>query len=265
MTHASPQSRLAARADWAPTAPPATRKQTYANLLPRTALLQEALHDLAQNLGFQGGLYVHLGHAIRIPDQSGPITPVRFVASSVSDRLLYLETGALAFDPVAARAVNAHTPYAWTTALEPHLSESQRQLHLRLRGRGIQAGVAAPVQDYAAGPAYLSLYSGFAGEAERLVRDNGPMLAFVAASFHRRAKAALPATGHNAKSPALTAREIDCLRLAALGHTAPETAKALKLTVRTVEFHLKNAADKFGAPNKVRAVALAVSCGLIEP
>jgi DNA-binding CsgD family transcriptional regulator len=225
--------------------------------------LHQSLCQLAKDLGFQGAVYVHVGHALRAISRVGSVAPLRFVASSVFDRRLYLDTGTLEIDPKIARAVNANAPCAWTTAPDPQLSEGQRLLNARLRGRGIQEGVVAPVQDYAAGPAYLSFYSAFAGEAERCLRERAAPLAFAASRFHERAKALEP-TAQRAVRPLLTTREIDCLRLAALGLTAQETAEALDVTVRTVEFHLKNASEKFGASNKVRAVALAVSQGLIE-
>jgi DNA-binding CsgD family transcriptional regulator len=231
---------------------------------PPGEALQDRLARLAKELGFQGAVYVHIGHAFRALGRGAEVAPLRFVASSVFDRRLYLETGALHVDRTIVQAVNTNTPSAWTTAPDARQGEAQRQLNARLRGRGIQAGVVAPVQDYAAGPAYINFYSAFAGEAERCLRERAAPLAFAASSFHERAKTGTPTAQQSARL-LLTCREIDCLRLAALGLTAQETADALDVTVRTVEFHLKNAAEKFGASNKVRAVALAVSQGLIEP
>jgi LuxR family transcriptional activator of conjugal transfer of Ti plasmids len=222
--------------------------------------LQEALCDLARRFELQGGCYVHLGHAVRTLDEGTAPMVARFVATSISDKRLYLEEGGLACDPVARAIATVHIPFAWSSAPGPAASDGQRRLAARLKGRGVTGGVAAPIQDYAAGPAYVSLYSAYGGEAEALIADQGPQLAFAAAAFHQQAKALLPSLTHTG---ALTLREMECLRLAALGHTAPETADVLEVTSRTVEFHLRNAAEKLGATNKVRAVALAVSRGMI--
>jgi LuxR family transcriptional activator of conjugal transfer of Ti plasmids len=230
---------------------------------PALRALEEALRELAWGFGLQGGHYVHLGHAVRDVRKDCTLAPSRFIATSVSDRRLYLDEGGLAIDPTARRAAGAHTPFAWWTAAEDGAADSRRWLAGRLKGRGVHGGVAAPVQDYAAGPAYVSLYSAYSGEAEQLVAARGPELAYAAAAFHEQAKSRLSPAGAQTAAAALTAREMDCLRLAALGHTVTETAEALQVTPRTVEFHLKNAADKFGASNKLRAVALAVSRGLI--
>lgn len=261
MPQTAPQL-LAGAVAWRPATPASSEPAERARLTPGGPL-QDALCDLVKEFGFQGAVYAHLGHAVRALRESGPVTPLRFVASSVFDRRLYGETGALEFDPMITDAVRSNTPVAWSTAADPRLTDAQRQLHARLRGRGIQAGVIAAVQDYAAGPAFLNFYSAFTGEAERCLQERAAQLVFAAGVFHERAKLlALPT--RQAARPLLTSREIDCLRLAAMGLTAQETAGVLEVTVRTVEFHLKNAAEKFGASNKVRAVALAVSRGLIQ-
>lgn len=230
-----------------------------------TGLLQEKLGALARELDFQGGVYVHLGHAVLAPRQAAGLKALRFVASSIWDRRLYLEGGPLMFGPSAAPGSWIAGPFAWTTSPAAGLTNADMAFRANLRERGIRACVLTPIHDYAAGPAYLNLYSIYQGEAERQVRENGPALAFAASRFHEQAKGLTTAARAANGGSLLTPREIDCLRLAALGLTAQETADALQVTVRTIEFHLKNAVEKFGAANKVRAVALAVRQGLIEP
>lgn len=236
---------------------PDTRQITE---MPAERILGEQLRALALNFGLQGGIYIHFGHAIYAVG-----APARFAASSLADRRFYIDEAALAADPVSRRAVHALTPFVWTTTPAKDGGECEHWSCARLKGRGIQGGVAIPVQDYAAGPACVSLYSAFAGEAEALISARGPELVYTAAAFHEEAKARLPQAASAGARHALTPREIECLRLAALGWSVNESAEALLLTPRTVEFHLKNAADKFGAPNKLRAVVMAVGCGLIVP
>ena len=59
----------------------------------------------------------------------------------------------------------------------------------------------------------------------------------------------------------LTAREIDVLRLLAAGKTNNEIAKALVLSVRTVERHISNIYGKIGAHSRVQATTYALSSG----
>lgn len=67
------------------------------------------------------------------------------------------------------------------------------------------------------------------------------------------------------EAPNLTAREVECIRLAARGLTIGETAREIQVAERTVEFHLGNAMRKLGAVNKLRAVVVALQLNLIQP
>jgi predicted ATPase/DNA-binding NarL/FixJ family response regulator len=66
----------------------------------------------------------------------------------------------------------------------------------------------------------------------------------------------LPAPDH------LTAREVEVLRLLAAGHSNPEIAAALVLSVKTVERHLANLYAKIGARGRVDAATYAVARNL---
>lgn len=65
------------------------------------------------------------------------------------------------------------------------------------------------------------------------------------------------------KSPKLTAREVECLRWTAAGKTSWEASEILNTSERTVEFHLRNAARKLDAVNRVQCVAEAMRHGII--
>lgn len=228
--------------------------------------LSEALREMAISFGARGGIYVHFGHAIHAAEAVA-ITPARFVASAAADRRLFLNEGSVVLDPVTRRAIRAHTPFAWSSSPEDGAGHAQVSLGARLKAQAIEGGIAIPVQDYAAGPAFINLcYSAFsfAGEAQSLVAAHAPDLSYAAARFHQRAKDELAGGVSDGVQAALTVREIESLRLAALGKTVNEIADFLDVKPRTIEFHLKNAADKLGAPNKLRAVVVAMRCGLIE-
>jgi DNA-binding CsgD family transcriptional regulator len=61
----------------------------------------------------------------------------------------------------------------------------------------------------------------------------------------------------------LTAREVECLRLAFDGLTAAQTATRLGCTERTVNFHITNAMHKLRCDNKLAAVQRALWLGAI--
>lgn len=64
---------------------------------------------------------------------------------------------------------------------------------------------------------------------------------------------------------ALTERERDVLRLIALGHTNPEIAARLHLSVRTVESHRARIQRKLGRSTRAELVRYALEHGLMHP
>jgi DNA-binding CsgD family transcriptional regulator len=210
--------------------------------------LDQRLRALAQDHGFYSGLYLHIGHALCDPNHA-PASPSRLIASSPIALRQY--GAALAASSVARRAATAYRPFAWTSVEE------------RLPGlSGRHAGLSIPVQDHAAGPGLVALIGQDFDLARALAADAAGALALAAADLHRSVLSSVrPAA---TTSAALTSREIECLRLAALGRTVAETGEVLGITSRTVEFHLKNVTEKLGATNKVHAVAISVSHGLVS-
>lgn len=63
----------------------------------------------------------------------------------------------------------------------------------------------------------------------------------------------------------LTPRETEVLSLLAVGHTNPEIAEQLVLSVRTVETHRANIQHKIGAGSRAELVAYANEHGLLKP
>ncbi|MBT2211290.1 MULTISPECIES: response regulator transcription factor [Actinomadura] len=63
---------------------------------------------------------------------------------------------------------------------------------------------------------------------------------------------------------ALTARQTEVVRLAALGLTAKETARELGISKNTVDEHLSEARRRVGAVTKSHLVGWAVAAGLVS-
>ena len=62
----------------------------------------------------------------------------------------------------------------------------------------------------------------------------------------------------------LSARERQCLQLAARGMVGPEIGHKLEITERTVNFHFSNIISKLGVLNRHEAIAMGVAHGLIH-
>jgi DNA-binding NarL/FixJ family response regulator len=98
--------------------------------------------------------------------------------------------------------------------------------------------------------------------AVRVVHAGGSMLQPMVASrlierMAGQAAAALPGA-------ALTARELDVLRLLAAGLQNKEIGARLVITERTVKFHVSSILGKLGAGNRTEAVTIAAQQGLID-
>src|SRR5690606_32909918 len=65
-------------------------------------------------------------------------------------------------------------------------------------------------------------------------------------------------------APAISRRELQCLKLTAEGLTSEEIALRLGLSVHTANQYLANATEKLDAANRVHAVATALRAGLID-
>ncbi len=61
----------------------------------------------------------------------------------------------------------------------------------------------------------------------------------------------------------LSPRQLECLRLAALGKTSPEIARMIGISPRTVDQYFAEARGRLGVRNRVQAVARAQAQGLI--
>ena len=81
------------------------------------------------------------------------------------------------------------------------------------------------------------------------------------ALFNAVARVRSPESG---KTPSMSKRELECLRLTANGQTSEDIARLLGLSVHTANQYLTNATQKLNAVNRMHAVAKALRLGLIE-
>jgi len=216
--------------------------------------LRDWLLAFANRHGFQGGRYLHLGHFY--PGQRSSHWKLMRFLSTHEDRAELWLTG----EAESAAMLVTFLPFVWDR--DSDLGSGQREWYAAQGFEGLLCGVTIPVQDHAAGPACLILYGGTGADAARLVDTETPSLVLTALAFHLLAKVIVAPA--NALGPALSDREIACLRLSALGDTLADAAAKLGVSTRTVEFHLGRASKKLNASNRVQAVAIAVGAGLLQ-
>jgi PAS domain S-box-containing protein len=91
------------------------------------------------------------------------------------------------------------------------------------------------------------------------VVDGKRLVLFVVIASNRRGRRPSSATTTSTPLKKLTARELDVVRLIALGSTGPEIADELQVAHNTVRTHTRNAMMKMGARSQAHLVAIALA------
>ncbi|GJE58123.1 helix-turn-helix transcriptional regulator [Methylobacterium trifolii] len=165
------------------------------------------------------------------------IDPVAHQVKRTTEPFLWSEAPYSADDTASARVMNEATEFSLTQGFCVPIH------HMNGLGGGVSFG-AKHLDLSEAAKAALHLVSMYAYQrAETLIREAGNA----------------PAR----KSPKLSAREVECLKWTAAGKTSWEASEILSTSQRTIEFHLKNAARKLDAVNRVQCVAEAIRFGII--
>ncbi|MBV2150052.1 LuxR family transcriptional regulator [Sphingobium sp. AS12] len=214
------------------------------------------LERFAREMGFDGGRYVHIGHRVQ-GAAAAERPPLRFL-STLDDGGEPWRAG----DPALPEVVHAFKPFLWSTQDDLSRPDRQRGWLSVERLRGVEAGVAIPIQDYLSGPAYISLFSQTESQVAAMLEARALAMIGLAIDFHCKAKELL--SSRPASSGVLTDREVSCLRHAAAGATLVETGANLGIAPRTVELYFARATRKLGATNRINAVAIALGSGLIR-
>lgn len=173
----------------------------------------------------------------------------------------YTEQKLFSLDPIMLKADQFNQAYTWEEIglydeVDPQILAAAAHL-------GIVDGVSAPFFGFTGEAAVLSIVV-----PERLQVDDPRILPakmliswFTAALFQKAVT--LFESYYRETNTTLTSREKDCLRLAAAGFTAAETASELFIGETTVVHHLRNAGVKLEARRRLDTVTKAMACGAL--
>jgi DNA-binding CsgD family transcriptional regulator len=167
-------------------------------------------------------------------------------------------------DPVLARSVVTTLPFSWSIhEARGTLTKRQRRFFGEADEHGIRHGFTIPIHDRRNKAATLTLATGdgrwqFDARVERFQHE----LHLIALYLHAQIQRSL-LPGEEGERPSLTEREIVCIQWVAWGKSSTDIAQILRITPRTVVFHVENAKRKFGVATLQQAVAKAVTHDLV--
>ena len=176
-------------------------------------------------------------------------------------RTRYFSRDYLRVDPVARRIKHTTEPFLWSEA--PYEADDQAAARVMNEATefGLRDGFCVPFHN----PNGLGGGVSFGAERLDLSEDDKAALHLVSMYAYQRTDALLKAANSlpERKSPRLSPREVECLKWTAAGKPSWEASAILNTSQRTVEFHLRNAARKLEAVNRVQCVAEAMRYGII--
>lgn len=171
----------------------------------------------------------------------------------------YIRKSFFEVDPVIAHLRRAERPFRWSEAHAARRSAaSDRMMQEAARDWKLVEGLTVPLRRADGGLATITYGSS--------ARDLDPAadVTLHLTSIYAELRAGDLLDHRPAPTPALTAREIECLRWASAGKTVWEISVILNMSERTARFHLDTAARKLGARNKAHVIAEALRRGIIE-
>ena len=225
-----------------------------------------AFAQYLETLGFDGYCYV-------LMDPTGTIEPRRAVfGSGLADRsgsaargcwaTHYMMSALYRHDPFVALVRDSRTPVAWRQA--PPTPQLQRIVQ-HARGFDIADAIGLAIH----GPndiceAVALLYTvGLPGTANTKPMDvlRAQLSLY---QMHLKCRPLLEQRARDAAPGRLTLREREVFNWVARGKSNWEIAQILKITERTVSFHVENARKKVGAVNRMQTLVELILSGEID-
>jgi DNA-binding CsgD family transcriptional regulator len=222
--------------------------------------LTAAALKFVHRLGFANFLYGAQNNRV-----TGPLTPFVLRGSVPAWCERYRARGYGRVDPLVAYSARQYVPVRWNELY--YSSAGAAQIYFDGINFGVTSGWAFPLYGPRVKVAYVNLIARSNGIAESIDLamnlGNAQMLACYVHEVVQKLEMLLDYEVVEGKQ--LSGREIECLRWSADGKTSWEIAQILRLSERTIIFHLGNAVQKLGAVNRRQAVVRAIALRLISP
>jgi LuxR family transcriptional regulator len=221
---------------------------------PSEAIAFEGIERAARALGFE-----YVAYGMRMPL---PLTrPRTLMVNNYPGawRTHYEREGYLAIDPTVRHGARSQAPIVWSR----ELFAASPRLWDDAQSAGLRVGWAKSTLDRHGG-GMLSLARDREPLEEAELRAKELRLRWLANVAHLALSRVLARQEAVEDRPALTAREIEVLRWTAEGKTSGDISCILNVSVDTINFHIKNAVEKLGSPNRTAAAVRAAMLGILN-
>ncbi len=224
----------------------------------------EELHSNATAIARQMG-FEHFLYGVQV--NTSLTRPYRFILSCYPEnwRKHYDEEGYANIDPTVSHCAKTSIPIIWKN--EIFKGRKEARVRSEAKDCGLVSGVSFPVHGSRGEAAMLSLST--SRDSREAQDDIAAMMGkaqLLTCYLHEAVQRIVLSKGPiPLKKINLTEREKECLLWAAEGKTGWEIANIIRISERTVTFHLQNAVQKLGVVNRQQAISRALSMGLIEP
>lgn len=242
---------------------------------PSLDAAMDAVSDAAEKLGFVGASSVFWPRAKQSAEEISP-PPIRLSGSNLggpADVWLadYIKGGMFRCDFVYRACQVTAIPFVWSydslpeivvgVQQRPTIAETKGIMHL-LKTTGYRGGISVPVRAPGGFFGYVAFVStARLGQLLTMHEDLSDHLLGMAYRFYDAVSDKLII--HEARDRRLTPRQLQCLKLIAIGKTLDETAEILGLSYSTVRFHLRGAEENLGTLNRANAIRRAAALGVL--
>ena len=216
--------------------------------------LVRALVGITRELGFDNCAY-----GLRMPVPVSRPKIVMFNNYPAAWQARYRERNFLDVDPTVHHGMRSLLPLVWTDevfASTPELWEEARSF-------GLQVGWAQSSLDANGVGGMLTLARSGEALSDLEMQDKGLRMAWLAQVGHLGMSRCLAPELLPDAEIRLTKRELAVLRWTGDGKTSGEIAEILRISERTVNFHVRNAVTKLGTTNKLAATVKAAMLGML--
>lgn len=214
----------------------------------------EVIDEAARQLGFE--------HSVVVQCDALPITRAQsrqFSSQPRAWQLRYAQAGYIHIDPTIQHGSRSETPVVWSDTLFAQALQLRREA----QAAGLRHGWTQSSLDFVGVGSIMSLTRSVEPLTDsELLHKQANMSFLVEVAHIALGRAQLNYT--NMPAIVLTDREKEVLRWTADGETADDIAARFKVSVNTVNFHLKNCAAKLQTTNKTSLVVRALLLHLLD-